>query len=109
MTKKKLTSEEALAKIKVMINTFYSEMGRSGREERWGYWGKEINQEILLSEIDNIISKSKVDGKIVLAEQLKFDEATRGKDKEVGKWLGIDYAWDGKDTTVKLKHEFKKK
>jgi hypothetical protein len=84
MTKKKLTSDEALAKIKVILNSFYADVGKNS------HWGKDMNFEILMSEIDNIISKTKIDGKLLIKEQLILDE----EHKEHGNkgWIGVDYS-----------------
>lgn len=85
-SKKKFASDEALAKIKVLINDFYA---NAGRNENWGI---EIKLEVLISEIEKVISESKVNAKSILTEQLKFDEENRrNKDKE-HMWFGIDYA-----------------
>ena len=67
---KKFTNEEATAKIKVLISSFYENAGR----DEFG----DINEErrILLDEIDEILSKTNISSKHLIVERLKLDENT---------------------------------
>lgn len=84
MAKKKLTSDEALSKIKIMINDFYANIGAGSK------WGLSVDFEVLVSEINEIISNSKINSKILLIEQLKFDDLKEKRDDTIyfNTWLG---------------------
>ena len=64
--KDKLDSETALAKIKVLINKRYEDMGR-------GY--SELNNldEEIIDDIDEILNNANIDIKRIIIERLKLD------------------------------------
>ncbi len=71
--KNKLTNEEAIAKIRIMINNFNSELD-DRKNPDYSEWSTQINREILLYKIEEVIKVTKVDGKLVIVEQIKSDE-----------------------------------
>ena len=67
---KNYTNEEATAKIKVLIQSFYEDVGR----EEFG--DIEMERSNLIEEIDEILSKTNISSKHLVIERFRLDENT---------------------------------
>lgn len=65
---KKYTSEEATAKIKILLSDFYENVGRDEVEDL------NDEQDALIMAIDIILSQTKISSKQLIVERLKMDE-----------------------------------
>lgn len=63
----KFDSETALAKIKVLMNRYYADIGREK------YQDVSILSEYLLGDIDEVLDNTYIDRKCVIIESLKVD------------------------------------
>ncbi len=80
MVKEKLTSNEAIAKIQVMINNFNLEIMERD-EPNYSEWDTQINREFLLYKIEDVVGITEVDGKLLIVEQIKSDESKKKTSK----------------------------
>ena len=67
-TNKKLTKDEALAKIKALISTYYENLGRERIEDT------EEERINLIDDIDDILRKTDISTKHIIMEKLELDE-----------------------------------
>lgn len=66
---KKISNEEALAKIKIRISHFFEEIGRGNIEET------EQEREELIEDIDEICNQTEISKNYLILQQLLLDKA----------------------------------
>ena len=96
MVGKKITSDEAMAKIRIMINNF-----NTREKDDYGSWGESMERELLIYKIEEVIKNTKMNSKKVLIEQLKHDEKVKKVTKKGV--LGIGYKVTKKDNVSIIK------
>ncbi len=80
MNEKKLDKDTALAKVKILINKYYEDIGREIQED-----ADEEKRE-LIEKIDYILSKVDISQKHLIIERLDLDEKVK---KELNNIMGV--------------------